>query len=182
MDGGVTGVDCVCEIPTIVSTVPASRCEPGELTIVAIPSAGEVNWYLDSVGGLSMYTGTNFTISNLFETTIYYAEANDGICGNSNRVPILAQITGCLSVDEIQLNSVVYFEIYPNPSNGDFTIVSTTSGTFDIFNELGQLVKTVETSTSSGNKVQVENMSSGVYFVSGLLNESVTIRKVIVVK
>lgn len=182
IDGGVTGVDCVCEIPTIVSTVPASRCEPGELTLVAIPSAGEVNWYLDSVGGLSMYTGTNFTISNLFETTIYYAEANDGICGNSNRVPILAQITGCLSVDEIQLNSVVYFEIYPNPSNGDFTIVSVIAGSFDILNELGQMIKTVKTTETNGNKVQVANMPNGVYVVSGIFNGNTVIRKMIVVR
>lgn len=181
-DDGVTGVNCVCQTPTIVSTEPASRCDPGELTLVAIPSAGEVNWYLDVIGGLSIYTGTNFTISNLVETTTYYAEANDGICGNSNRVPVLAEISSCLSTDEIQLDSDVFFETYPNPSNGDFTIVSVIAGSFDILNELGQMIKTVKTTETNGNKVQVANMPNGVYVVSGIFNGNTVIRKMIVVR
>ena len=72
--------------------------------------------------------------------------------------------------------------VFPNPSNGDFTISSSEVGTFNIINELGQLVRTVEITEANNNQVKVEDMPNGAYFVTGTLNgESVT-KKVIVVR
>jgi hypothetical protein len=72
--------------------------------------------------------------------------------------------------------------VFPNPSNGDFTISSSEIGTFNIINELGQLVRTVEITEANGNQVKVEDMPNGAYFVTGTLNGNIVTKKVIVVR
>ncbi len=75
-----------------------------------------------------------------------------------------------------------YFEAYPNPSNGDFTLVSAIPGTFQIINELGQIIRTIEITEANKNQVKVENMPNGAYFVTGTSNGNVVTKKVIVVR
>jgi hypothetical protein len=87
----------------------------------------------------------------------------------------------------VELKSMVVeptfdFEAFPNPSNGDFTISSSEIGTFNIINELGQLVRTVEITEANGNQVKVEDMPNGAYFVTGTLNSEIVTKKVIVVR
>jgi hypothetical protein len=182
LDAGVTGFNCVCTIPIITDTLPSSRCDAGTLTLSAIPSAGEINWFADATGGVSLYTGTNFTTPSLSSTTTYYAEAIDGLCTNPTRVPVVAEITGCAAIDEIQLGTTTTFETYPNPSNGDFTLVSAIPGTFQIINELGQIIRIIEITEANNNQVKVENMPNGAYFVTGTSNSKTVTKKVIVVR
>ncbi|MCX8483251.1 MAG: T9SS type A sorting domain-containing protein [Crocinitomicaceae bacterium] len=77
---------------------------------------------------------------------------------------------------------VDYFEAYPNPSNGDFTLVSAIPGTFQIINELGQIIRIIEITEANNHQVKVENMPNGAYFVTGTSNGNVVTKKVIVVR
>jgi hypothetical protein len=94
--------------------------------------------------------------------------------------------TGARPEEVVELKSMneptFDFEAFPNPSNGDFTISSSEVGTFNIINELGQLVRTVEITEANGNQVKVENMPNGAYFVTGTLNGEVVTKKVMVVR
>ena len=81
-----------------------------------------------------------------------------------------------------KLEGTYAFEAFPNPSNGDFTISSSEVGTFNIINELGQVVRTVEITEVNGNQVKVEDMPNGAYFVTGTLNGEIVTKKVIVVR
>jgi surface protein len=182
IDAGVTGFNCVCTIPIITDTFPSTRCDAGTLTLSAIPSAGEINWFADATGGVSLYTGANFTTPSLSSTTTYYAEASDGLCTNPTRIPVVAEITGCSAIDEIQVGTTATFEAFPNPSNGDFTILSSEAGTFQIINELGQIIRIIEITEANNNQVKVENMPNGAYFVTGTPNGNVVTKKVIVVR
>ncbi len=74
------------------------------------------------------------------------------------------------------------FIAYPNPSNGVFTISSATRGTYTILNETGQIVRTIELTESNGNKVEVEGLMNGVYFVTGKVNGEQVTKKMIVVR
>jgi hypothetical protein len=76
-------------------------------------------------------------------------------------------------------------QIYPNPNNGTFTISSESEGTFQITNELGQLVKTIElTKNINQDGVSFQNfemrLKPGVYFVSGFVNGENVTKKIIV--
>jgi hypothetical protein len=77
---------------------------------------------------------------------------------------------------------IVYFEAYPNPSNGDFTVVSAIPGTFNIINELGQIIRIIEITEANNNQVQIEDLPNGAYFVMGTPNGNVVTKKVIVVR
>ncbi len=182
-DAGLIDIDCKdCESPSILNTISSSRCDAGTLTLEATPSAGTILWYNAATNGSLLFTGTNFTTPSISSTTIYYAEASDGICSNSTRTPVVAEIKDCAAIDEIQLGSTATFEAYPNPSNGDFTIVSAIPGTFKIINELGQTIRTIEITEANKNQVKVENMPNGAYFVTGTPNGNVVTKKVIVVR
>jgi hypothetical protein len=81
------------------------------------------------------------------------------------------------------INSELFFvelSAYPNPNNGAFTISSSHEGTFNIVNELGQLVQTIEIIKENNLHHDVEILSKGVYFVTGVINNEVITEKVIV--
>ncbi|MGV3631844.1 MAG: YDG domain-containing protein [Bacteroidota bacterium] len=71
-------------------------------------------------------------------------------------------------------------EAYPNPNSGDFTINSRHEGTFNIVNELGQLIQQVEISAANGFQARAENLPKGIYFIVGTINSEVITRKIIV--
>jgi Ig-like domain CHU_C associated/Secretion system C-terminal sorting domain/Fibronectin type III domain len=65
-----------CVTPTILSSVPGSRCGFGTVTLSATPNTGSViNWYSASFGGSILFTGNNFTTPAIGTTTTYYAES-----------------------------------------------------------------------------------------------------------
>jgi hypothetical protein len=62
--------------PLVVSTVPATRCGPGTVTLSAIGSAGTtLNWYTAATGGTAIGTGASFTTPSISASTIYFVEA-----------------------------------------------------------------------------------------------------------
>jgi hypothetical protein len=71
-------------------------------------------------------------------------------------------------------------ETYPNPNKGNFTISSSHEGTFNIINELGQMIQRVEITKENNFKTKVEGLAKGVYFVTGIVEDKVLTQKVVV--
>jgi len=71
------------------------------------------------------------------------------------------------------------FDIYPNPSNGSFTIISpVSSGYLEILNSLGQ---TIQTRSFINTNIQInQDLNSGVYFVKIHSDEKISVAKIIV--
>jgi gliding motility-associated-like protein len=79
--------------PSITSTnTPVSRCGTGAVTVQASTDGGIINWYSVATGRTIEGTGTSFTISNISQNTIYYAEAQNNGCISSNRTPVEIEI------------------------------------------------------------------------------------------
>ena len=78
--------------PTITSTSPASICSGDSFNIAALASSGTVNWYNLPTGGTLLATGSNYSLSSLSTTTIFYAQAIDGSC-SSVRTPVEVTVT-----------------------------------------------------------------------------------------
>ncbi len=74
------------------------------------------------------------------------------------------------------------FEIFPNPSNGMFQIQSSTDGNYTIINELGQTIQLFKLNNANKYTINIENLSSGVYYIVGYNNSQTTSQKVVVVK
>jgi PKD repeat protein len=93
--------------------------------------------------------------------------------------------------NEEQLDKFVTVELnaYPNPNNGEFTISSSHEGTFNIINELGQLVKSIEITKENNYQVHIgvnsghalnQKLQPGIYFITGTINNEVITKKIIV--
>jgi PKD repeat protein len=78
--------------PTITSTTPASICSGDSFNIAALASSGTINWYNLPTGGTLLATGSNYSLSSLSTTTIFYAQAIDGSC-SSVRTPVEVTVT-----------------------------------------------------------------------------------------
>ena len=78
--------------PTISSTTPASICSGDSFNIAALASSGTINWYNLPTGGTLLATGSNYSLSSLSTTTIFYAQAIDGSC-SSVRTPVEVTVT-----------------------------------------------------------------------------------------
>ena len=91
---------------------------------------------------------------------------------------------GLLSTTEVTFNTESVMEneinnasIFPNPSNGEFTVQFDNMTHILIYNVIGSLVKDIE--TNADNYV-VKGLKSGVYFVNIRNNDNNIIKKVVV--
>jgi len=75
-------------IPEITTSLPASSCGSGQVTLQATSSGGTVNWYDTASNASLLYTGNSYTTLTLDTTTTYYVDAG---CP-TNRTPIIATI------------------------------------------------------------------------------------------
>lgn len=87
----------VNSMPTITSTLPASRCDTGTIVLTAAASAGTLNWYSGSTGGASLGAGTSFTTPSIANTTTYFVDATNAGC-TSARTAIVATVNTTPSV------------------------------------------------------------------------------------
>ncbi|SFZ92102.1 gliding motility-associated C-terminal domain-containing protein [Flaviramulus basaltis] len=78
----------VTPLPTINSVNEDLVCDSGSATLTATTSAGIINWYDVSSGGVSLYSGTSFTTPIVNTTTTYYVDAIVNGCISSTRTPV----------------------------------------------------------------------------------------------
>ncbi len=67
----------------------AERCGPGDLLLSAV-GADSIRWYDNASGGNLLHEGSQFFLTNLGSTGVYYAEAG-GVCP-SQRIPVSAVV------------------------------------------------------------------------------------------
>jgi hypothetical protein len=67
--------------PQPLTTIPATRCGIGPVTLGATaPPGNTISWYSTMTGGIALSTGTNYSLPSLSSTTTYYV----GIAGGTN--------------------------------------------------------------------------------------------------
>ena len=74
----------------------------------------------------------------------------------------------------------IKFSIYPNPSNGYINIKSDFEGQFIIVNQLGQTVKSFNVISNTENRIMVDSLADGIYFVKGINGTKVSTKKLII--
>lgn len=108
-------------------------------------------------------------------TTSYTVIGTDGN-GCSNSSVITQSVSLCTGVEEQVAN--LDFSVYPNPSNGSFTIRTSIGGVFELYNQLGQSIMKFEKEEGVDETIKVENVAEGVYY---LHSQSAKLHKKIVV-
>ena len=165
-------------------------------------SANDANWYNSSRTPQTaddcnncpgaQWTGTNTTMleysymlnqfigqSNIIFRFVFHS---DEAVNNEGVIIDDFIIDGTLSTSDFSLNEIA---IYPNPSNGLFTL---TYGNYkpqkvEVFDVTGKIILTIEENALSDDKIQLnlEKASTGVYFVK-IINENHHVVKRIIKK
>lgn len=141
---------------------------------------------LEAGNGYSSYTWNgvtnNWNIFPVMESGTYTVAAVD----NANCVvtdQITVTVDACLGLNNLEDEA---FQLFPNPSNGDFTIQLSTSSTIqavDIIDLQGKIVYNHNLNHSSDSlKIDIRGLDSGVYFVRILTPESTFQKQVVVTK
>jgi hypothetical protein len=134
-------------------------------------------WYNSSAGIISGATGTVFTPT---ASGNYFVIVTDGNGCHSDSSNVISFIYN--SVNEITPEMI---SVYPNPSNGDFTIDFNSSinknTTVEIVDVLGNL-RFREPITGRSNAINSGIFESGMYFIKVSGEETFLIRKIIIDK
>jgi hypothetical protein len=86
-------------------------------------------------------------------------------CVTTKTVSVM--VSPCTGLEEQQINSQL--SIYPNPNNGEFTLVTETEMLLEITDQLGRLVKTIEVKKGQ-NEINLTGITQGIYLLSGSSN------------
>jgi predicted extracellular nuclease len=127
------------------------------------------------------YTGSSGTWITSNHTLQRHSNVTGGVTTNPTAFNVMAEYdsllnntwTGlgthtnvCSNVSVQETGNVQSFSVYPNPSNGQFTISSTENiNRVEVYNTLGELVFADFTSGASSKNIDLTDMPGGIYMV-----------------
>jgi hypothetical protein len=131
---------------------------------------------------MSAFTGIDLTKVEELDFVIKGPQTGAGTLNIDNIILIKkVVITNAISeAEQDMINSGL--SVYPNPSNGTFTIASEMEGNYSILNSLGQTVQQVSLNSSNGYSRQIENLESGLYVIAGTKGSRKINQKLVVTK
>jgi hypothetical protein len=152
----------------------------------------EKNIY-DDAGGINLVKMSKDALDNLYltgyfggtvdfdpDTSLFNLTAPSVIGFGDVFVLKLGQpSTTAINEPIVDLSSVT---LYPNPNAGSFTISAIEEGEYTVVNELGQAVRHFKLNNSNNYTATIENLSNGIYFVTGNSNNNVVRQKIVVTK
>jgi hypothetical protein len=133
-------------------------------------------------GGANSYTWSNsmqggtVTVKPLSQTT--YSVIGTDVFGCKDTNFVVVKVSTCPGIKENGGGASI--SIFPNPSKGHFTIVSSEKASLSLYNGLGQLVRNFELSAGNSYKADVADLAKGVYFITGKEGENSVYRKIII--
>jgi len=144
-------------VVAISSTIDNSLSSISSTTLHANQNGATYQW-IDCNNGnnsISGETGQNFTASTngSYAVIISVAACSDTSACNSINV---------FGIDEY---GSYQLSIYPNPSNGTFTIDAMVEGVYNIVDGSGKIIRSLLTSETNGYTVQVSGLNAGIYFI-----------------
>lgn len=120
-----------------------------------------------SVIAVSPTVTTNYTVTG--------TDAN----GCSNSVVLTQSVSLCTGIDSQIVTPNSQMVLYPNPSNGIFTISGIEQNiSISIYNAIGELVKSIQLTDSTTN-LDLSEYSNGIYFIKIKNNNGEVIQKII---
>jgi GEVED domain/Secretion system C-terminal sorting domain len=81
--------------------------------------------------------------------------------------------------NEVMVGTIT-LSVYPNPSMGNFTVTSTSEGSFYLMSENGQLIEVIKLNADNNFSYNISNLSSGFYVLAGQTKEGIVKQKIVV--
>src|SRR5690606_12296857 len=136
-----------------VSANPAEVCR-GEDTELSVSGAGTYTWS-------NLSNATTQQVSPTKTQHYIVTGTDNNSCQSTQSVQVVVAL--CMGVDELKTENLT-INVYPNPTNGEFTVESPDNTHLIIMNATGQIVLE-QTSTSNKTEISLGNFANGIYFV-----------------
>ncbi|MBP7808822.1 MAG: T9SS type A sorting domain-containing protein [Bacteroidia bacterium] len=175
----VTGTSGTCNGSTVItigaSTNPTVNSITSSSLICSLPTQQSATLTASGATTYSWNTGATtaaITVSPGITTTYTVTGYNAQGCMNTSI--ITQSVSLCTGVDE--LNSANEIIIFPNPSNGEFTVKGV-NGNFEIINSIGQTIYISDLNDSE--EVKITSLAQGIYYLK--IKDSKVYKKIVVV-
>lgn len=160
--------------PTIsIAATKTVMCKPDAGP--KLTASGAVTYTWNTTATTSTVNVSPTTTNNTY--TVTGTDANG--CVNTSVITI--KVNTCTGLNGVIANENTLV-VYPNPSNGEFTITGDSDISLKIVNELGQEVSSIKLSAQNDHKVSVSNLANGIYFIVGQNENGAVNQKIIVSK
>jgi hypothetical protein len=103
-------------------------------------------------------------------------------CGQSSARSKTVTLATCMEEEggAPEEGRMASLDVYPNPNQGVFIIRSAQAGNYRLLNSTGQLIEEIQLSDSNNYSFEVTGLSSGLYFIQGMIGTEYVQQKVIV--
>lgn len=143
-------------LPVMTITPTKTQFCKGEKTKLTVTGATSYTWVSPGVLGSTVQVNPTVT------TTYSVSGASLENCVNTQTFTLVVSL--CAGINENSKNASQVI-IYPNPNNGTFTIKAESDLSLNIFNELGQLVRSISVTQSNNYEINIQELPSGIYFI-----------------
>lgn len=97
-----------------------------------------------------------------------------------------ADTSSCVNVIVLGIDnqaSAAMLSVYPNPNTGTFVVrTAAKKASYSIYNELGQVVRTVELTAANNYSTTINDLANGVYTISGIVEGKVVKQRIVINK
>jgi len=100
-------------------------------------------------------------------------------CGQSAALSKAITLAVCMEETQGDALQTRQFEVFPNPTNGVFTIRSSQSGEYQMLNGVGQVVDVFNLGGNQPLSKEVQDLSAGIYYVRSI-NDGLMMRVIVV--
>ena len=167
-------------VQVVVNPIPTVSVVPTRMAMCA----KETNTLTGS--GASTYTwvststtvaAPDLTINPTSATILNYTLNGTSSLGCEGNTVYLLNVSACTGIEESNTSNS-FVNIYPNPSQGNFTIETGKEIQLKLINQLGQVIEVIQLNEKNNYKTSLSNLSNGVYFISGDdLNKKIIVNK-----
>jgi hypothetical protein len=150
----------VNQLPNVNLTAAQGNpvCGGQDIALTGSPAGGT---YTEIAGSPTALTGNTFNAPSQGTWEVEYEFTDANGCTNADTISI---VVNCMVGLEM-IGAEGTMNVYPNPTNGNFTISSkgNINGSVQLFNELGQLVYEQAVTGVNKKQVEIKNLTPGTY-------------------
>ncbi|MCC6372500.1 MAG: T9SS type A sorting domain-containing protein [Bacteroidia bacterium] len=158
--------------PTITAVPQRSVICRNETTTISATGAATYTWN-------SVSFGSNIVVTSSLITTLNYSVVGTATNGCTDDINVSVVVIGCNAIHESG-TTLSRLMVYPNPAQDNFIVESDQELSLVLVNQLGQVLNKIELNHLNGYKVQVNGLSTGIYFVTGSIGEQSFSRKIVI--